>query len=123
MRTRSLAALAATALLALTLAGCATEPTTVDEAPPAIPGQTTEQGDLPSLVTLPGDGTYLVPDQAPYGSYQIVGEPDTQPEGCAWTLFDASGAELASDNGIYVFLEDTVAKFTTSGCGQWEQYE
>ena len=121
MRTRTLAA-AAAVLLALTLAGCATEPTTVDDTP-AIPGQTTEQGDLPSLITLPGDGTYLVPDQAPYGSYQITGEPDSQPDGCTWSLFDANGSVLAADNGSYVFLEDTVAKFTTAGCGEWEQYE
>jgi hypothetical protein len=123
MRTRSLAAVAATALLALALVGCASETDTDEEPPAAVPGQTTEQGDLPSLVTLPGDGTYLVPDQAPYGSYQIVGEPDSQPDGCTWTLFDSNGAELASDNGVYVFIEDTVAKFTTTGCGEWEQYE
>lgn len=76
-------------------------------------------------VTLAGTGRYTVGADAPYGSYELQGEPDAQPAGCTWSIEDPSGDVLAADQGTFVFLTDVqeAAFFVTSGCPAWEQFE
>lgn len=112
------------ALVAVALAGCDSTPAT---DPGANPGGDTGSGTEQSggdLVTLSGDGSYLIPDEMPYGDYQLVGEPASQRDGCTWSIQDADGAVVAENTGIYVFITeiDEASTFTTAGCPDWEQY-
>ncbi len=78
-----------------------------------------------SLVTLPGTGHYAIGTEAPYGSYQLKGEPDSQPDGCTWSIEDADGSAAFENQGSYVFLTDIkeAVTFVTNGCPDWEQFE
>jgi hypothetical protein len=126
---RSRAALVgAFAFFAVALVGCGSTPATDtgsggDTGSDTGTGTDTEQssGDL---VTLSGDGSYLIPDEMPYGDYQLVGEPASQPDGCTWSIQDADGGVVAENTGIYVFITDVdeASTFTTDGCPDWEQY-
>ncbi|MCC6856271.1 MAG: hypothetical protein IT189_09450 [Microbacteriaceae bacterium] len=122
MRPRTLAATATTALLALSLLGCAPTTSTDTGSDSDSSPDSTESGSG-TFVTLSGTGDYSVPADMPIGGYQIVGEPASQPDGCTWTIFDANGEVLATDQGVYVFITDVSARFTTDGCGEWEQFE
>ena len=124
MRTSSLAAIAATALLAFSLAGCAPTTDTSTEADPD--DTTTEESDTDdssSLLVLPGTGEYESGDSIPIGGYQLTGEPAEQPAGCTWTLYTADGDVFSENQGSYVFITDVTGKFVTSGCPDWEQFE
>lgn len=79
-------------------------------------------------VTLPGTGSYSIGDEAPFGGYQMQGEPDAVPAGCTWSIDDAAGEPtLASseNNGLYAFLTDVpeAVTFVTEGCPDWVQFE
>lgn len=76
-------------------------------------------------VVLPGTGSYAIGTEAPFGGYQLTGEPDEQPVGCTWSIQDADGAATFEDQGIYVFLTDIpeAVTFVTNGCPDWEQFE
>ncbi len=78
-----------------------------------------------SFVVLPGTGQYSIPDQMPFGGYQLKGEPDAQPEGCTWSIQDADGVVAFENQGIYAFITDIPegTVFVTSGCPDWEQFE
>ena len=125
MSPRTLAATAATALLALSLLGCATTSTdtATDTGSDSDTSSDSTESGSGAFVTLSGTGDYAVPADMPIGGYQIVGEPASQPDGCTWTIFDANGEVLATDQGVYVFITDVSARFTTDGCGEWEQFE
>lgn len=124
-------ALAAAALLALTLAGCSGGGSDVGAA--AESGDTTDgsttEGDAytddttdGTLVTLPGSGDYTVGVTAPIGGYELKGL-DEQPDGCTWALEDADGNIQFHDQGTTVFITDVNAFFQTSGCPDWVQFE
>jgi hypothetical protein len=76
-------------------------------------------------VVLPGTGQYSVPDQMPFGGYQLKGEPDAQPEGCTWSIQDDAGVVAFENQGVYAFITDIPegTVFVTSGCPDWEQFE
>lgn len=87
-------------------------------------GGATTDGDGFSGVTIPGSGSYAIPDDIPYGSYQLVGDPGVLPDGCTWSITGDSGT-VADSNGAYVFITeiDEADTFTTNGCPDWEQFE
>lgn len=130
---RTLAALAATALLTLALAGCA--PAAESGSGGDGSGDTSSEGTTTdgnaytddtsdgTLVTISGTGDYTVPVTAPYGSYELQGNPDSQPDGCSWAVLDKNGEIVAQDQGTFVSLTDVITQFTTSGCPDWVQYE
>ena len=78
-----------------------------------------------SGVTVSGTGSYAIPDQLPYGGYQLAGEADEQPAGCTWAILDADGAATFENQGQYVFITDIpeAVTFQTDGCPNWEQFE
>lgn len=78
-----------------------------------------------ALVTLPGTGSYAIGSEAPFGGYQLTGEPAEQPDGCTWSIVDADGAVTFENQGSYAFLTDVeeAVTFVTSGCPDWEQFE
>lgn len=78
-------------------------------------------------VTLPGTGRYAIGTDAPFGGYQMRGEPSAVPAGCTWSIEDADGTAIATSeaNGMYVFLTNIPEAdvFVTDGCPDWEQFE
>ncbi|NYF08860.1 putative small lipoprotein YifL [Leifsonia sp. AK011] len=127
-------AAASVLLLLAALAGCAPDAGT--DAPPSDSGagSTTEEStdetmeDTPAdagMVVLPGTGSYAIGTEAPYGGYQLTGEPVEVPAGCTWSIVDADGAVAFADQGGYVFLTDIpeAVTFITDGCPDWEQFE
>lgn len=117
----SATALAAAALLALTLAGCSTTAgtdtgTTEGDAP------TDESSASGELITLSGSGDYTVGVTAPIGGYELK-DVDSQPDGCTWALEDADGNVQFENQGPTVFITDVNAYFQTSGCPDWVQFE
>jgi hypothetical protein len=88
--------------------------TTTDEAPAVVSG-----------AVLPGTGSYVIGTDAPYGGYQLHGEPDSQPSGCTWSIQDGDGIAVVEDQGMYAFLTDVpeYVTFVTEGCPDWEQFE
>lgn len=130
MKTSHIAtALAAAALLALTLAGCA--PSADTGATGADSGsdtdtstestESTDTGDS-TLATLSGSGDYTVGVTAPIGSYQLK-DSDVQPDGCTWALQDADGNVQFENQGAFLFITEVNKFFQTSGCPDWVQYE
>ncbi len=124
---RSRAALVgAFAFFAVALAGCGA-PSATDTGSDTETGPDTEQSDGGSFegVTLSGDGSYSIPDQMPYGGYQLEGEPDEQPAGCTWSIQDADGDISFENTGQYVFVTDIpeAVTFVTAGCPDWQQFE
>ena len=125
----ALVAASAASLLLLGLAGCTPAATdTPDADPPATDSseETTDDTSTDSgFVTLPGTGSYAIGTEAPFGGYQLVGEPDAVPAGCTWSIVDADGAVAFADQGLYVFLTDIpeAVTFITDGCPDWEQFE
>lgn len=126
----SATALAAAALLALTLAGCTGGGSSTDTGSDTgtDTGDTTE-GDASTddtsdgtLITLSGSGDYTVGVTAPIGGYELKGL-DEQPDGCTWALEDADGNIQFHDQGTTVFITDVNAYFQTSGCPDWVQFE
>lgn len=77
------------------------------------------------MVTLPGTGRYAIGTDAPYGGYQMKGEPEEQPSGCTWSILDADGVAYVENQGAYVALTNVKESvtFVTTGCPDWEQYE
>lgn len=77
------------------------------------------------LVVLSGTGTYAIPDEMPYGGYQLLGEPAAQPDGCTWSIQDADGGIGFENTGPYAFITDIpeAVTFVTDGCPDWEQFE
>lgn len=77
------------------------------------------------FVVLSGTGTYMIPDEIPYGGYQLLGEPAAQPDGCTWSIRDADGGISFENTGPYVFITDITeaVTFVTDGCPDWEQFE
>ena len=76
-------------------------------------------------VTLPGTGSYAIGTDIPYGGFQLLGEPASQPDGCTWSIVDEDGAVVFENNGSYVFITDIpeAVTFITDGCPDWEQFE
>ena len=126
----SATALAAAALLALTLAGCSGGGSTPDTGTDTdTDSSDTTTGDASTddtidgtLVTLPGTGDYTVGVTAPLGGYELKGV-DAQPAGCTWALEDADGKIQFQDQGTTVFITDVNVYFQTSGCPDWVQFE
>jgi hypothetical protein len=131
----------ATALTCLSLvvalsacdAGPSKDSDDADEAKPTV-AATEESGvDAPTptevavgdFVVLPGTGTYAIGADAPYGGYQLHGEPDEQPPGCTWQILDGDGGVSFENTGQYVWLTDIheAVTFVTDGCPDWEQFE
>jgi hypothetical protein len=120
-RQRTLDTILLAAGVAVALAACT--PTAPGGDAPG--GDPDDQGGSFSGVTLPGTGRYAIGTEAPFGSYQLKGEPDSQPEGCTWSIEDADGGATFADQGSYVFITDIkeAVTFVTNGCPDWEQYE
>lgn len=78
-----------------------------------------------ALVTLPGTGSYAIGSEAPFGGYQLTGEPAEQPDGCTWSIVGSDGAVAFENQGSYAFLTDIreAVTFVTNGCPDWEQFE
>lgn len=128
---------AAVLLLTLALAGCETGAGTTSDAPASSGSDTSTDTDSSTgsddasddasagYITLSGTGTYTIPDQMPFGGYQLQGEPDSQPAGCTWSIQDASGGHTFENQGSYVFITDIpeAVTFVTEGCPDWEQFE
>lgn len=95
------------------------EPTAGDEATMSSDGASS------GFVVLPGTGSYVIGTDAPYGGYQLHGEPSEQPQGCTWSIEDADGNATFENQGQYVFLTDIkeAVTFVTEGCPDWEQFE
>jgi len=128
-RTLALLPITAAAVL-LALAGCSgTSSPPADQGSVADNGGSTEGGGDSSgsaLLVLAGTGRYAIGTQAPYGGYQIKGEPDAVPPGCTWSIQDADGEVFVDQsNGIYAFITDVpeAVTFVTDGCPDWEQFE
>lgn len=128
MKTVQLTALAAAALLALTLAGC-TPGTSTDTGSDSDTGSSDTETDTESTddggfvgATLSGTGDYSVPDQAPIGSYELPDNQDGLPDGCTWTLYEDENV-LAESQGSFLFITDVTTRFVTDGCPDWVQYE
>lgn len=125
----ALVAASAAALLLAALTACAPEAAT--ETPATDSSESSEEATTDdtstdsAFVTLPGTGSYAIGTEAPYGGYQLVGEPDAVPAGCTWSIVDADGAVAFADEGLYVFLTDIpeAVTFITDGCPDWEQFE
>jgi hypothetical protein len=85
----------------------------------------TDAGSDPAGFTLAGTGEFAIGTDAPYGGYQIIGEPDSLPEGCTWSIQDADGEVQFENQGIYAFLTDVPENvtFVTEGCPGWEKFE
>lgn len=128
--------LAALAALALTLSGCsgsvagdagagASEPSDDGVGAGDSSADSAEESPGGDLVVLPGTGRYVLGTEAPYGGYQLTGEPSEMPAGCTWSLEDDDGAVAFENNGQYVFLTEIpeVTVFVTNGCPDWEQFE
>ncbi len=97
-----------------------------DDSTTTDDGATTDGGDDSGFsgVTVSGTGTYAIPDQIPYGGYQLVGDPGVLPDGCTWSISGSDGV-VAESQGAYVFITDIdeADTFTTDGCPDWEQFE
>lgn len=116
--------------MAVLLSGCAPGSAGPNSSVPAASaggGTSSEDtgGDDGTAVTLPGTGKYVIGKDAPFGGYQLVGEPDAQPAGCTWSIQDADGTVNTENQGIYVFLEDVKESvtFVTDGCPDWQKFE
>ena len=132
-------ALGGAALLLLALTGCGVgSDTGSDPGNSGTTDQSTDSDDSTTTddsgssddsgagyVTLSGTGTYTIPDQMPFGGYQLQGEPDSQPAGCTWSIQDSSGGHTFENQGSYVFITDIpeAVTFVTEGCPDWEQFE
>ncbi|CAN5228398.1 hypothetical protein BH11ACT5_BH11ACT5_15750 [soil metagenome] len=120
--------IAAAALLALTLAGCApaadtsTDTSSGDDTSTDSGDITTDDGGSGDLITLSGSGDYTVGVTAPIGGYELK-DVDSQPDGCTWALEDADGNIQFENQGTTVFITDVNAFFQTSGCPDWVQFE
>lgn len=132
-RTVALLSIAAAATL-LTLTGCtAGAPASSDQGHSDDSGSTESMNDGgtddsadPNLIVLSGTGRYAIGTEAPYGGYQIRGEPSPLPAGCTWSIQDADGEAFVDQaNGAYAFLTDVpeAVTFVTEGCPDWEQFE
>jgi hypothetical protein len=88
-------------------------------------GSGSGDGGSSSFVVLAGSGSYAIGTEAPYGGYQLKGEPDEQPDGCTWSILDADGGTTFTNEGPYVFITDIkeAVTFVTDGCPDWEQFE
>jgi len=120
----SATAIAAAALLALTLAGCAPAADTSTDTGSTDSGDTStdDTGGAGDLITLSGSGDYTVGVTAPIGGYELK-DVDSQPDGCTWALEDADGNVQFENQGTTVFITDVNAFFQTSGCPDWVQFE
>jgi hypothetical protein len=122
----SATALAAAALLVLTLAGCSgggsTPDTGSDSSDTTTGDATTDDTSDGSLITLSGSGDYTVGVGAPIGGYMLK-DADEQPDGCTWALEDADGNIQFENQGNTVFITDVNKFFQTSGCPDWVQFE
>ena len=88
-------------------------------------GGSDDTADDPAVgAVLSGTGSYAIGTDAPFGGYQLTGEPDALPAGCSWSIQDADGAVVASDE-LYAFLTDIpeAVTFVTDGCPDWQQFE
>lgn len=124
-------------LLMLALTGCQTGSGSPDDSSTSSGSDTSTDTDSSTgsddasddtdadYITLSGTGTYTIPDQMPFGGYQLQGEPDSQPAGCTWSIQDASGGHTFENQGSYVFITDIpeAVTFVTEGCPDWEQFE
>ena len=133
---RALPALAIAALALSTLTACGPED---QESPPAedtfaVDTMEPDTGDDAETeeddggfigVTLPGTGSYAIGTDIPYGGFQLLGEPSSQPDGCTWSIVDEDGAVFVENHGPYVFITDIpeAVTFITDGCPDWEQFE
>lgn len=128
---RTVAALAVAALAAaLALTGCgSTSSPAPDQGSSGDTSSDTSSDDdssSPGLLVLSGTGSYAIGTDAPYGGYQLSGEPAALPAGCTWSILDADGGVfLDQSNGLYVFITDVpeAVTFVTNGCPDWEQFE
>ncbi|MBX3098012.1 MAG: hypothetical protein KF761_00400 [Salinibacterium sp.] len=124
---RGATALAAAALLALTLAGCGTTAeTSTDTDTGSSTDESTDTTDGGFAgVTLPGTGDYSVPDQAPYGSYELPDYQDGLPAGCTWQTYLEDGTVFGDGvtNGQFIFITDVHVRFVTNGCPDWVQFQ
>lgn len=125
------------AVILIALAGCgtgdgegATSAPGVTQSPqtPAASGgvaRSSEGTGLAEYIVLPGTGTYAIGTEAPFGGYQLSGQPPSQPAGCTWSIRNADGEASFEDQGSYVFLTDIheAVTFVTEGCPDWEQFE
>ncbi|HWL01663.1 MAG TPA: hypothetical protein VNQ52_04735 [Microbacteriaceae bacterium] len=131
---RTLALLSITAAAAmLTLTGCGGASSPPPDQGSAVDNSSSADGNSSSddstgsvLLVLSGTGRYAIGTEAPYGGYQIKGEPDAVPPGCTWSIQDADGEVFVDQsNGIYAFITDVpeAVTFVTDGCPDWEQFE
>ncbi|MBO9578203.1 MAG: hypothetical protein J7480_05480 [Microbacteriaceae bacterium] len=116
-----LASAAIASSLLLTACGTTAPPAAAPDAPVDAPAEAPAAG---GGTVLPGDGSYVIGVDAPYGGYRLVGDPDALPAGCEWSIDDGEGSVVDS-NGLYAFLTDVpeYVNFVTSGCPDWEQFE
>jgi len=131
-RRRTALALLPALLLMGALSACGpTAPSSEEPGPDSGDSTTTDDGattdddgDGTTGVTLAGTGTYTIPDQIPYGGYQLVGDPGVLPDGCTWSISGSDGV-VAESQGAYVFITDIdeADTFTTDVCPDWEQFE
>ena len=106
-------------LLAGGLAACApTTPTDNGDTGTTEEDTSTDDGGFAGA-TIPGTGDYVVPDDIALGGYEL---PDTQPDGCTWTLYQDE-AVLAENQGGTVFITEVATRFVTDGCPDWVQFE
>ena len=117
------------ALLLMVLAGCApTASTGTPDAPDSSDSGSGSGGDSDAGfvgATLPGSGDYVVPDQAPYGGYELPDYQDGLPDGCTWQTYDKNGTLFGDSetNGQFIFITDVHVRFVTDGCPDWVQFE
>lgn len=108
-------------LLASGLAACAPTAPTDTSTTEEDAGTQDEGGDDGGFsgATIAGTGDYVVPDDIALGGYEL---PDTQPDGCTWTLYQDE-AVVAENQGGTVFITEVTTRFVTDGCPDWVQFE
>ena len=111
---------------ALTACGPAAASSDTDDSSPSDVEATTDDGSESFTgVKVAGTGSYTIPEQVPFGSYQLVGDPGALPDGCTWSITGDDGEVVAESQGAYVFITDIdeARTFTTDGCPDWEHFE
>lgn len=131
MRTRTALTLLSAAALLAALTACTPTTPAADDTDTDTDTGSTDTGDSTTDddgfagATVSGTGSYRIPDDIPYGGYQLVGDPGLLPAGCTWSITGDDGEQVADSTGAYVFITDIpeADTFTTAGCPDWEQFE
>lgn len=134
VRLVTIGAIALSAMFFLSACGGTTETASTTDAEVSEETEPTEEAmeeeaededESSGMLVLAGTGSYAIGTEAPFGGYQISGEPTSQPDGCTWSIVDADGAVYTENQGSYAFLTDIpeAVTFITDGCPDWEQFE